>query len=78
MEKTNKNKKTQKINMKKVRIAYVIGLIILIYFVYAIIQLIKQPTNVFVIENGSLSEEENAIGYVIRKETVVQGDNYFC
>ena len=76
MEKTNKNKKTQKINMKKVRIAYVIGLIILIYFVYAIIQLIKQPTNVFVIENGSLSEEENAIGYVIRKETVVQGDNY--
>lgn len=76
MEKTNKNKKTRKINMKKVRIAYVIGLIILIYFVYAIIQLIKQPTNVFVIEKGSLSEEENAIGYVIRKETVVQGDNY--
>lgn len=76
MERTNKNKKTQKINMKKVRIAYVIGLIILIYFVYAIIQLIKQPTDVFVIENGSLSEEENAIGYVIRKETVVQGDNY--
>lgn len=76
MERTNKNKKTQKINMKKVKIAYVIGLIILIYFVYAIIQLIKQPTDVFVIENGSLSEEENAIGYVIRKETVVQGDNY--
>lgn len=76
MERTNKNKKVQKINMKKVRIAYVIGLIILIYFVYAIIQLIKQPTDVFVIENGSLSEEESAIGYVIRKETVVQGDNY--
>lgn len=76
MERTNKKKKVQKINMKKVRIAYIIGLIILIYFVYAIIQLIKQPTDVFVIENGSLSEEESAIGYVIRKETVVQGDNY--
>lgn len=76
MERTNKNKKAQKINMKKVRIAYAVGLIILIYFVYAIIQLIKQPTDVFVIENGSLSEEESAIGYVIRKETVVQGDNY--
>lgn len=76
MERTNKKKKVQKINMKKVRIAYAAGLIILIYFVYAIIQLIKQPTDVFVIENGSLSEEESAIGYVIRKETVVQGDNY--
>lgn len=76
MERTNKKKKVQKINMKKVRIAYVIGLVILIYFVYAIIQLIKQPTDVFVVENGSLSEEESAIGYVIRKETVVQGDNY--
>ncbi len=76
MERTSKKKKVQKINMKKVRIAYVIGLVILIYFVYAIIQLIKQPTDVFVVENGSLSEEESAIGYVIRKETVVQGDNY--
>lgn len=76
MEKTNKNNKTRKMNMKKVRIAYAIGLIILVYFVYAIIQLIKQPTDVFVIENGNLSEEESAVGYVIRKETVVQGDNY--
>lgn len=76
MERTNKNNKAHKINMKKVRIAYIIGLIILVYFVYAIIQLIKQPTDVFVIENGNLSEEESAVGYVIRKETVVQGDNY--
>lgn len=76
MEKTSKNSKVQKINMKKVRIAYIIGLVILVYFVYAIIQLIKQPTDVFVIEKGSLSEEESAIGYVIRKETIVQGDNY--
>jgi len=76
LEKTNKNNKTRKMNMKKVRIAYAIGLIILVYFVYAIIQLIKQPTDVFVIENGNLSEEESAVGYVIRKETVVQGDNY--
>lgn len=76
MKKTSKNNKVQKINMKKVRIAYIIGLVVLVYFVYAIIQLIKQPTDVFVIEKGSLSEEESTIGYVIRKETVVQGDNY--
>lgn len=54
-------KKTREKNMKKVAIAYGIGIIILIYFVYCIIQLIKQPTNVIAIENGNLSEEENAI-----------------
>ncbi len=65
-----------KINKKKVKFGYAIGLIVLVYFVYAIIQLIKQPTDVFMIENGSLSEEESAVGYVIRNETVVQGNNY--
>lgn len=70
------NKVTPKKNMKKVAIAYIVGLIVLVYFVYSIIQLIKQPTDVFMIENGSLSEEESATGYVIRNETVVQGDNY--
>lgn len=65
-----------KINKKKVGFCYIIGLIVLVYFVYAIIQLIKQPTDVFMIENGSLSEEESAVGYVIRNETVVQGNNY--
>lgn len=77
MKKTGKiNNEKPKKNMKKVTIAYILGLLILIYFVYAIIQLIKQPTDVFVIENGSLSEEESAIGYVIRDEMVVQGNNY--
>ena len=78
MKEINKiNKKTiPKINKKKVGICYIIGLIVLVYFVYAIIQLVKQPTDVFMIENGSLSEEESTTGYVIRNETVVQGNNY--
>lgn len=54
---TNKRKK----NMKKVAIAYGIGIIALIYFVYCIIQLIKQPTDIIAIEQGNLSEEENAV-----------------
>lgn len=79
MKKGNKIKQKQKApkkNMKKIAIAFIAGLIILIYFVYAIIQLIKQPTDVFMIENGSLSEEESAVGYIIREETVIQGNNY--
>lgn len=75
MSKIN-SKVTPKKNMKKVVVCYIIGLIILVYFVYAIIQLIKHPTEVFMIENGGLSEEESAVGYVIRNETIVQGNNY--
>ncbi len=71
-----KSKAVPRKNMKKVTFFYVVSLIVLVYFVYAIIQLIKQPTDIFMIENGSLSEEESAVGYVIRKETVVQGNNY--
>ncbi len=71
-----KTENIRKNNKKKVVITYAIGTIILIYFVYSIIQLIKQPTDVIAIENGNLSEEENAVGYVIREETVLQGNNY--
>lgn len=81
MKKVDKNnipntENIKKKNKKKVVMAYTIGTIILIYFVYSIIQLIKQPTDVIAIENGNLSEEENAVGYVIREETVLQGNNY--
>ncbi|MCI8482105.1 MAG: hypothetical protein HFJ27_03325 [Clostridia bacterium] len=51
----------RKKNMKKVATAYVIGTIALIYFVYCIIQLIRQPTDIIAIEQGNLSEEENAV-----------------
>lgn len=81
MKKVDKNnipntENIKKKNKKKVVITYCISTIILIYFVYCIIQLIKQPTDVIAIENGNLSEEESAIGYVIREETVLQGNNY--
>ena len=77
MKKTGENDRViPKKNMKKVVICYIIALIVLVYFVYAIIQLIKNPTDVFMIENGGVSEEESVVGYVIRNETVVQGDNY--
>lgn len=81
MKKVDKNnipntENIKKKNKKKVAIVYVISIIVLIYFVYSIIQLIKQPTDVIAIENGNLSEEENAVGYVIREETVLQGHNY--
>lgn len=57
----NNNIRNNKKNMKKIVVVNGIGLIILIYFVYCIIQLIKQPTDIVKVERGKLSEEENAV-----------------
>ena len=80
MEKQNKEReKTTKkttVNQKKKIILNVIIVAVLIYVIYAIYLLIKEPTNIFTIEEGTLYQEETDIGYVIRKETVVRGNNY--
>lgn len=67
----------KKIKNKKYNILIgLAGIVILIYIMYAIINLIKSPTDVFVIEYGKVSLEEPCIGYLIREETVVKGNNY--
>ena len=38
--------------------------------------LIKEPTDIFTIEEGKVYLEETDIGYIIRDETVVKGENY--
>ena len=70
-----KDKNVRKINNKKV-VIYIILLIVLIYIFYTIYLLIKQPTNVFTVEEGKLYQEETVVGYVIRDEKVVKGQNY--
>ena len=80
LEKQNKEqeKTTKKtiLNQKKKIILNIIIVAVLIYVIYAIYLLIKEPTNIFTIEEGTLYQEETDIGYVIRKETVVRGNNY--
>ena len=78
-ENTNENK-INKINVikniKKVDIlkAFVL-IIIIIYIGYAFSKLIRSPSKTFMIEQGSLSLEENVTGYIIRDETVIEGQN---
>lgn len=67
-------KKTKKFN-KKI-IIYITIILVVTYLIYTIYLLIKQPTDIFTLEEGTLYAEETNIGYVIRDEIVVQGENY--
>lgn len=67
--------KTKKYNKKYNIIIAIVAVIILIYIISSIINLIKSPTDVFAIEYGKVALEEPAIGYIIRDETVVKGNN---
>ena len=62
--------------MKKKYIIYLIFIIIIIYIFYSIYLLLKSPNETVVIDNGSLTLEESATGYIIREETVLTGNNY--
>ena len=39
-------------------------------------KLVQNPTNTFIVTNGKISQEENDIGYIVREETVIKGQNY--
>ena len=60
---------------KKMIIYFVIFLVVL-YLIYTIYLLVKQPTDIFTLEEGTLYSEETDIGYIIRDEVVIQGENY--
>lgn len=75
-EKTEQKNSNRTKNQIKKGVIYVIGLILAIYIIYVIYLLIKQPTNVFMVDNGELYDEETDVGYVIRDEKVVKGENY--
>ena len=76
MKKENKKvRKATSLQKKKIVIGMTVTAI-LFYIIYATYLLIKQPTNIFTVEEGKLYQEETVIGYVIRDEKVVKGENY--
>ena len=77
MEKKNrkvKRKSKSNIFLEIIVLIVIVGAIVL-YLGNIMYDWIKQPTNVFLIENGEITQEEMGTAYIIREETVVQGEN---
>lgn len=71
-----KKETKKKSNTNKQKIVLVIFALICIYGCYTSFLLIKNPTNIFTIEQGAVYQEETDTGYVIRDEQVIKGENY--
>lgn len=86
LTKTNKrnideleNKKVnndRKISKMKIAVVTIILAVIITYALYLVTNLVKNPSNTFIVTNGKISQEESTIGYIVREETVVKGKNY--
>lgn len=68
-------KSKNKVNIKLLTVS-IIAIIFIIIFAYNIIALFINPTDTFMIENGKISDTEEAVGYLIRDEKLFQGNNY--
>ncbi len=71
-----RNKIVQVISKHKRVIIMLVLLCILVYILQLIVRLFQNPTDTFLVEQGQIYQEESAIGYIIRDETVIKGENY--
>ena len=68
-------KENGKLNKIKV-IGTLFFMVACIFFVTCSTKILKQPNDIFIVEKGSISYEEGAEAYILRDETVLQGENY--
>ncbi len=78
--KVQKNKKQSKfkklLQEHKKKIFMFLLLCIIIYVVFMVVQLIRNPTDTVYVEMGQIQEEETGVGYIVRDEVVLKGENY--
>lgn len=72
-EKKEKIKK-KKWNNKK--IPYIALALVIVYILYAIFLLTFEQSKTFTVEQGKIYVEETNVGYIVRDETVIKGENY--
>lgn len=76
MNETEKKKLRKKVlQINKIFISLLL-IIVGIYIIYTIYLLLKDPTETFTVEKGTVYSEEITTGYIIRDETVLKGNNY--
>lgn len=66
----------RKLSKAKVTLSFLIVLIIVAYIISGIINLIKNPSDTFIVKEGKITKEYSEVGYIIRDEVVVRGENY--
>lgn len=69
-------KKSKNTKVKNKKAIYLALILIIIYVLYAVFLLTNEQTKTFSVEQGKLYIEETKIGYIIRDETVIKGENY--
>lgn len=64
--------------MKKRRkiIAILSAIAIIIYVVVAVYSLLQQTADTYIVQQGTISAEDETVGYIIRDEEVVKGEDY--
>jgi putative membrane fusion protein len=74
----NKTKDAKKgfIENKTFFVVSLIIAVIIAFCLYKVVIFIQNPADTFSVEQGKIYEEERAVGYIIREETVVKGSNY--
>ena len=68
-------KEKNKINKKKIVIA-IVAVIGIIYILYVATLLHENENDTIFVEQGTIHKEETVVGYVIRSETVIKGEEY--
>ena len=75
----NKQEIINKKNKKSLIVKIVVIIVVILIFLLmsgTVINLFQQPSDIFVVEEGTLSLEETADAYIIRNEIVLEGENY--
>ena len=75
-ETKKQNKFIQFFKRHKKKFIMLVLLCIMAYIIYLVVNLFRNPTDTVYIEMGQIQEEETGIGYIVRDETVLKGENY--
>lgn len=68
--------KSKKTKQNLILIIISIVIIVVTYFGYKIIALLKRPTNTTIVKNGELINYEEVVGYIVREEGIVDTSSY--